>query len=404
MSKLASLALAVLSCPLAAASGEELFVGFSAGASVFSGDADTLELASAAQFGPVRAMCPAGGAELWIAAGAEGSELTRFDGARKVVLAGAALLHPVAALARGETALFAAGGTGALSALDPATGALLGSSATGFAVRALVADAGRLYLATATGEVWSAAEGSTAWQLELSSFLPAINALAVRGSSLLVAVSGHVFVYQRDTGFLMYGYNVPNDAMAIALEGNDVVVGGSDGSVVRVDPASGDVLLSNSMTAGPGGAPLPVSAVAVTHAAPFAALAASTTFTSLAEPHPVLLRLEVAPDLAALPFLVLGTASGTSPGIVLAGMQVPLALDPYFLLTLHGSPTLLGGFGGFSDENALGVPMADASFQLPPGLPPALAGLFLHHAFIVFDPAAGAVRAASNPVATGLLP
>lgn len=100
-------------------------------------------------------------------------------------------------------------------------------------------------------------------------------------------------------------------------------------------------------------------------------------------------------------YLILGSASGTSPGQFGAGVQVPLNLDPYFLTTLlnpEGSPLepsigLLGTAG-----------TALAKVVVPAGTDPTLAGLILHHAYLVLNPLNGEVLSVSTPLALELLP
>jgi hypothetical protein len=98
-------------------------------------------------------------------------------------------------------------------------------------------------------------------------------------------------------------------------------------------------------------------------------------------------------------YLVLGSASGTSPGFPLAaGLELPLAFDEYFLLTLKPSGAF-SGFFGVLDGDGLG----NAALTLPAGVDPGLAGVELHHAY-----AAGALLGvpdfASNALSVQLVP
>ena len=90
--------------------------------------------------------------------------------------------------------------------------------------------------------------------------------------------------------------------------------------------------------------------------------------------------------LADLPYVLLGSASGTEPGIPLAGGAVlPLAWDDYtaFTLTQPNHGPLVGSFGVLDADGA-----AVGSLTLPEESPAELAGLTLHHAFVVLDPGA----------------
>ena len=106
---------------------------------------------------------------------------------------------------------------------------------------------------------------------------------------------------------------------------------------------------------------------------------------------------------ALLPYLLLGSLSGTEPGFPISGLVLPLNADAYTLITLlqPGAPPLAGSLGTLDASG-----QATASFTLPPGLPPTLAGQVLNHAFVVIEatPTLLAVVLASNPVALTLVP
>lgn len=80
--------------------------------------------------------------------------------------------------------------------------------------------------------------------------------------------------------------------------------------------------------------------------------------------------------------LLLGTVSGTAPGILVEGKTLPLNVDIYFLSTLT-SPNVPPLAGSFTTLDAFGA--ATASFTLPPLTNPALAGLSANHAYVVLD-------------------
>ncbi len=101
-------------------------------------------------------------------------------------------------------------------------------------------------------------------------------------------------------------------------------------------------------------------------------------------------------------FVLLGSISGTSPGIVVDDVVVPLVADAYTLLLLDGAGAgLVSPFVGLLDAQGA----ADAAFTLPAGSNPALAGLVLHHAFVAIDVAgSGDVELASNAARLELVP
>jgi hypothetical protein len=79
-------------------------------------------------------------------------------------------------------------------------------------------------------------------------------------------------------------------------------------------------------------------------------------------------------------YWVLGSATGTTPGLSIGGLlALPLNFDGYFKLTLLNSG--LGPFGNFRGQlDAAG--MATATLTVPPGVDPTLAGVTLNHAFL----------------------
>lgn len=99
-------------------------------------------------------------------------------------------------------------------------------------------------------------------------------------------------------------------------------------------------------------------------------------------------------------YFVLGSASGTQPGVTLDGLHLPLQVfDPYFLASVS-QPNQEPFVNTVSLLSPSGT--ASASIVVPPGLP-GLAGLTLHHAYVVFADDL-AVAFASNAVSLALLP
>jgi endonuclease I len=99
-------------------------------------------------------------------------------------------------------------------------------------------------------------------------------------------------------------------------------------------------------------------------------------------------------------YWVLGSATGTAPGLDLGGgLLLPLNFDDYTLLTIT-NPTLpiYTAFLGFLTINGDG----NAAFVLPPA-DPGLVGLTLNHAYFT-APLFGSVSFTSDPVALTLAP
>jgi subtilisin family serine protease len=94
-------------------------------------------------------------------------------------------------------------------------------------------------------------------------------------------------------------------------------------------------------------------------------------------------------------YLVLGSVSGTSPGVLVDGHLLPLIPDAWMAFTLY-TPNLapLEGSFGFLD----GEGRAEAAFALPP-LDPGFAGALFHHAYLAIDHGgSGEAVLASNAV------
>lgn len=131
-------------------------------------------------------------------------------------------------------------------------------------------------------------------------------------------------------------------------------------------------------------------------------LTANTWKLSQASGGAQTLALKSAPANAGKLYLVLGSISGTLPGLSSGGFTLPLNLDAYFNLTLS-APNLapLSTTLGFLNGSAQGT----AGFALPAGYDPSLVGLTAHHAYVVLDvPGSGALLDTSNAVSLKLVP
>lgn len=107
-------------------------------------------------------------------------------------------------------------------------------------------------------------------------------------------------------------------------------------------------------------------------------------------------------DLALKFHWIVGSASGTSPGVLITpGLLVPLNVDSYALSTVYspGLPPLVGSIG-LLDQDGVSV----RSFVVPFGLAATLAGITLHHAYLVYDPFTLVFEDASNAVPLTLVP
>jgi hypothetical protein len=98
------------------------------------------------------------------------------------------------------------------------------------------------------------------------------------------------------------------------------------------------------------------------------------------------LQMDAGSTYANMLYLVVGTLSGTAPGIPVDGLILPLNIDPYLLHTAANpnSPPL---FPSFSVLDASG--QAQCTFTLPAAGNPAWVGAHFDHAFAVIDTGTG---------------
>ena len=106
-----------------------------------------------------------------------------------------------------------------------------------------------------------------------------------------------------------------------------------------------------------------------------------------------LLQLSAGASQSGQVHLLLGSLSGTSPGLALEGEWLPLAPDDYFAVTLTqpNSAFLPDSLGSLDAQGR-----AVATFQLSSPLPSALAGLDIAHAYVLLRPWDGKIVWASN--------
>lgn len=96
-------------------------------------------------------------------------------------------------------------------------------------------------------------------------------------------------------------------------------------------------------------------------------------------------------------YWMLGSVTGTAPGVALGSILLPLNYDPYFQLTLSAQG-MVASPGGVLDAAG----RADLAAVLPPGLDPVLAGVSVSHAYLVFDGLTAQLFEASNAVSLTL--
>lgn len=128
--------------------------------------------------------------------------------------------------------------------------------------------------------------------------------------------------------------------------------------------------------------------------------AATPDAVSLSAGGTVDFALNAGASFANTPYLVLGSVSGTSPGIPTAGGVLPLQPDAWFHFTaLHPNGALLPQSAGSLDALGLGA----AAFVVPPGSSAALVGIQFSYAYLLHD-GAGSILHASDAVSVTLAP
>ncbi|MEO0650304.1 MAG: metallophosphoesterase family protein [Planctomycetota bacterium] len=133
-----------------------------------------------------------------------------------------------------------------------------------------------------------------------------------------------------------------------------------------------------------------------------AGLAGSTTTLDVSSGGTQTLTLDATPSFAGQAYLLLGSATGTSPGTPVGDLTLPLAFDSYTNLTLGGPDFLPGAFGLLDGSGD-----ATAAVTLPGGSSSSLIGTTLFHAFVTIDlgPACfGCPSFVSNPFPLTFLP
>ena len=113
-------------------------------------------------------------------------------------------------------------------------------------------------------------------------------------------------------------------------------------------------------------------------------LFADGPFATLFGLTPQVLTLDAGPVHAGKFYLMVGSATGTTPGTPFAGLMLPIVVDDYtsFVLANPNGPPLSNSFGVLNGQG-----QATAEFQAPPGVSLMLLGTQFHHAYLVFNAA-----------------
>ncbi|MCB9891172.1 MAG: hypothetical protein H6832_11110 [Planctomycetes bacterium] len=90
--------------------------------------------------------------------------------------------------------------------------------------------------------------------------------------------------------------------------------------------------------------------------------------------------------------LVVGSLSGTKPGIALGSLTIPVNFDPYTSLLLNAPNTLVNPSVGLLDAQG----RMTSKFALPPASP-ATIGMTFNHAAVILDKTFSTFKAVTNP-------
>ncbi|MBI4878801.1 MAG: metallophosphoesterase [Planctomycetes bacterium] len=131
-------------------------------------------------------------------------------------------------------------------------------------------------------------------------------------------------------------------------------------------------------------------------------LTGDTTALSVSAGGTQSLALDSGAGNAGKPYFLVGSMSGTEPGLPLGALTLPLVPDWYMVVTIQAanSTVFASTFGALDGAGA-----AAAAVNLAPGLAASFVGTTLCHAYVVFDPPPASTACfASNPFPLTLLP
>ena len=145
-------------------------------------------------------------------------------------------------------------------------------------------------------------------------------------------------------------------------------------------------------------AALPTAAAAQDR--PSAKLSSPTNKMSIRDGGIQMMHLDAGQAQAGRWFLILGSVTGTNPGVRLGEFTIPLNYDVYtnFTLSTIGRGLIVNQLGRLGADGK-----AMAGFALPPKfVPRSLVGLKVHHAYVTANESGG-IGSVSNPVSVKLV-
>ncbi len=103
---------------------------------------------------------------------------------------------------------------------------------------------------------------------------------------------------------------------------------------------------------------------------------------------------------AGKPYFLVGSFTGTSPGVTLGAVTIPLNYDAYFDILLQAPNVVVSNSLGTLDASG----NATASFDYANSMQHSMAGLMLDHAYVVFGAGFASIDEVSNAVPLTILP
>ncbi|QDU66454.1 hypothetical protein [Engelhardtia mirabilis] len=323
---------------------------------------------------------------LWL--GSPSGEVRRFDLTSHTLSLAFTVANDAKSLAVHGGDLLVAGSNGTVVRVDPDTG--LGSTilSAGQSIAALAVDGDTLWAGSPVGE-FQRADLALGNGFELAGVTGGpVESMSQTATELYLGSSdGNVWVFDKLSELAVYAYPVDGDATAIVRDGNNFLIGGSNGLIHRVVQVFGSVVETYV-------APEPVAALWLEQ--PLGVIHSDTMYASTVAGAQVDFELGVPLEQAGAFYLLLGSMSGTEPGVGTPSVHLDLNPDVYFnqLINTGGVGLITNAIGVFGSTGA-----ATASLTIPPGAATSLAGMQLHHAFVVLDPfASDLIVGASDPV------
>ena len=326
------------------------------------------------------------GSDLFL--GAATGEVLRFPTDGGTLTHAFHVASDAAAMAAHAGELLIGGQNGQVLRVDPASGTVLGSLDAKLPVEAIVVDGDVVYVGTSNGAFLEADLGLGESLSVAGVSGGPVSSMGQTADDLYLGESeGNVFVFDKETELSIYAYPVDSDVTSLVRHGDTFLIGGSNAKIHRVVQVIGTVLETFV-------APEPIQAMWLRQ--PLGTLATSDLYLSTAVGGQVGFELSVAGEHAGSIYLLLGSLSGTEPGISGSGLHLALNADAYFASGLSLGGSLIDAPLGTFD--ALG--QASAVLTAPP-LPLALSGSTAHHAFVVLDAQGPSlVIGTSDPVPT----